>query len=470
MRLCMIGGGGFRAPQMFKALAADPDGLITELVLYDTEPAHVAVIETVISQLRPSLDDDDAQAGSTGSPSGGGPSVTVASDLVEAVTGADFVFSTMRVGGAESRALDEEIALEHGVLGQETVGVGGLAYTLRTIPEARRLAETIKEHAPNAWTINFTNPVGVITQAMRETLGDRVIGICDTPVGLINRIADLTGATVTRFDYAGINHLGWLRGVWGHHEGDPTGHESDLLAQVLDNDELLGQLDEANFLGFDIVRSIRSLPNEYLYYYLHTREAVERISGRTSRGRQIADSQARFYEAATAEPERALELWEAALTEREETYGAETREDPATRRTSHEIGLGGYQEVALKLMRTLAGADAPTRMVLNIQNTPGTGRLIRQLSRRSVVEVSCAVGLNYVTAYAVERFHSEFAGLMVQVRACDELLLRATQHKDPVAALRAFAIHPLVDSLEVARSLFETYCERIPGVAEAIGA
>ncbi|HHW83153.1 MAG TPA: 6-phospho-beta-glucosidase [Actinomycetales bacterium] len=455
MRLCMIGGGGFRTPQMFQALAADPDGLITELVLYDTDGERLKVIEGVIAQM-------DQREGKL--------AVRTTQDLVEAVTGADFIFTTLRVGGTEARALDEEIALEHGVLGQETVGVGGLAYALRTIPVARSIAETIAEHAPGAWTINFTNPVGVITQAMRESLGDRVVGICDTPIGLINRIAAITGTTVTRFDYAGINHLGWLRGVWGKYEEDRSGREVDLLSMVLEDDDLLGQIEEAEWLGFDIVRSIHRLPNEYLYYYMYPREAVERISGRTTRGRQVADAQHEFYTSAAAEPERALELWEAALREREETYGSETREDPDERRSAEEIALGGYQKVAVQLMRALAGVDEPNRMVLNVQNTPGTGRLIRQLSRRSVVEVACAVGLNYVTPYPVERFHSEFAGLMVQVRGCDELLLRATERKDRAAAVRAFAIHPLVDSLNVARKLLDAYCERIPGVAEAIGA
>lgn len=453
----MVGGGGFRTPQMFQALAADSDRLITELVLVDAEPSRLAVIEPVIAGL--------AQEESATNPL----TVRTTTDLADALPGAHFVFSTMRVGGTEARALDEEIALEHGVLGQETVGPGGLAFALRTIPEARRLAEAIAKHAPNAWTINFTNPAGVITQAMRESLGDRVVGICDTPVGLVNRIAELTGATVTSVDYAGINHLGFLRGVWGRPDGGAS-PEVDLLAQVLESDELLEQMEEARLFGADIVRSVRALPNEYLFYYWFTREALSRISERTPRGRQLADQQAAFYEAAAADPENAVDLWRAALAEREETYGAETRPDPGERRSIHEIELGGYQKVAVLLMRVLAGVDAPTQMVLNVRNSPGTGRLIRQLSRRSVVEVNCDVGYNSIRPRRVERFHSEFAGIMVQVRACDELLLRATEHKDPVAALRAFAIHPLVDSLNVARSLLNAYCERIPGVAEAIGA
>nr|NLD41443.1 6-phospho-beta-glucosidase [Actinomycetales bacterium] len=398
----------------------------------------------------------------------GRPRVRTTTDLIEAVTGADFIFSAMRVGGTEARALDEEIALEHGVLGQETVGVGGMAYALRTIPEARHLAGVIAEHAPEAWVINFTNPAGVITQAMREQLGGRVVGICDSPISLVARIEDLTGSRATSFDYAGLNHAGWLRGLRGRPEG--SDRVEDLLARVLGDEQLLNQLDEARLLGVDVIRSIGAIPNEYHYYYSHTREAHGRIAERVPRGRQLAEQQETFYSAAAAEPERALELWLEALREREETYGAETRTDPATRRTAHEIELGGYQKVALQLMRVLSGVDGPTRMILNVPNSPGTGRLIRQLSRRAVIEVACDVSIDAIIPAPVGRLHSDLAGLLVQLKGCDELLLRATERKDPVAALRAFATHPLVDSVETARALLASYCERIPGVAEAIGA
>lgn len=464
---------------MFQALAADPDGVITELVLYDTDRSRLAVTEQVIRQLRdddatsrgigaPSAGSPSVGAPSTGTPSTGAPSVRATSNIVDAVTGADFVFSAMRVGGTEARALDEEIALEHGVLGQETVGVGGMSFAIRTIPEARRLSEVIAEHAPNAWTINFTNPAGLITQAMRERLGNRVIGICDTPIGLVNRLEMITGAQTTTFDYAGLNHLGWLRGLRGRLPG--SDREIDLLRYVLEDDELIGQIEEARILGLDVVRSIGAIPNEYFFYYHHTREALARISERTPRGRQLATQQVSFYEAARAQPGRALELWRAALLEREETYGSETREDPAALRSANEIALGGYQKVALHLMRVLAGADAPTRMILNVLNSPGTGRLIRQLSRRTVVEVACDVTAGAVIPAPVDRFHSDMVGLMVQVKGTDELLLRATEQKDPVAALRAFMVHPLVDSVETARKLLKAYCGQIPGVAEAIGA
>lgn len=470
MRLTMIGGGGFRVPSMYQALAADPDGLIDELVLVDSDAQRLQVIADVVTGLgaatRSAASEADADADGAASEPGmtaPGPRVLTTTNLVEAVTGADVIFNAIRVGGIETRALDERIALDHGLLGQETVGVGGQAYALRTIPVARTIAGVIAAHAPDAWTINFTNPAGVITQAMRERLDDRVIGICDTPIGLVNRIADITGTEITGFDYVGLNHLGWLRGVRG-------ADDADLLARVLADDALLTQLEEARLFGPDVVRSIGALPNEYLFYYWHTREAIARIAGRRTRGEQLVDQQGTFYEAATAEPERARELWQAALREREETYGAETREDPEARRSTHEIELGGYQKVALQLMRVLAGVDAPIQMILNVGNLrPDGGRCIEQLADDAVVEVACNVTPDGVQALPAAPLPDDLAGLMVQVKGCDELLLRAAEERDPMLALRAFATHPLVDSLDVARALLRAYCERIPSVGAAIG-
>ncbi|HZK06431.1 MAG TPA: 6-phospho-beta-glucosidase [Actinomycetaceae bacterium] len=453
MRLTMIGGGGFRVPQLYRALADDPAELVHEFVLTDTDPGRLAVVENVISQLRQG---------------DGGPAVRTTPDVAEGITGADYVFSAVRVGGTEGRAIDEEVALSHGVLGQETVGVGGMAYALRTIPVARELARLIRAHAPEAWVINFTNPAGVITQAMRESLGDRVVGICDTPIGLVNRIADITDARVTSFEYAGLNHLGWLRGVRGRRAGSAVG-ETDLLAAVLADDALLSRIEEARLFGFDVVRSIGALPNEYLYYYWHEREALARISGRDSRGRQLLHQQADFYAAATASPGQARKLWEAALLEREETYGSETRDDAAARRSTREIELGGYQKVALQLMRVLAGAEPSARMVLNVRNgRDDGGRSVSQLPDDAVVEVACEVVAGGIEPAPVEPLGNDLAGLMVQIKGCDELLLAATAERDPVKALRAFATHPLVDSAEVARELLAEYCERQPLIAQAV--
>lgn len=519
----MVGGGGFRVPQMFQALAADPGGLITDLTLVDIDQRRLDVVMSVIRGLAANGPDgvaagasiavgqeaDSTPPGTTasgqpaletghGTPPGTtasgrptieparGPRVTATTDLAAALPGADFVFTAIREGGTAGRAADEEIALAHGLLGQETVGPGGMAYAIRTIPVARTIAAMIAQYAPEAWVINFTNPAGIITQAMRESLEGRVIGICDTPIGLVNRIADVTGATVTSFDYAGLNHLGWLRGVRGvlPHEGGGArlthglgaagaragAAEVDLLARVLDDDALLSQIEEARLFGHDIIRSIGALPNEYLFYYWHQREAIARLAGRQTRGRQLVGQQGSFYEEAAADPGRASELWQSALAEREETYGSETRDDPQARRDSHEIALGGYQKVALQLMRVLAGAEPPTRMILNIRNDHCGTRAIEQLPHSAVVEIACEVSADGVRPAPAGPLSDDLMGLAVQIKGCDELLLAATAHHDPVLALRAFATHPLVDSLEAARALLAEYCEQQPAIAAALGA
>ena len=202
MRLTILGGGGFRVPLVHRALLADRRRTgITELVLHDVDTARLDAIGRVLTAQ--SRDVPDA------------PALTVTTDLDEAVTGADFVFCAIRVGGLRGRVADERVALAAGVLGQETVGAGGIAYGLRTVPEARRIAERIALLAPGAWTINFTNPAGLVTEAMAAVLGDRVIGICDSPSGLVDRVVRAIGAdpASVRVDYAGLNHLGWLYGV-----------------------------------------------------------------------------------------------------------------------------------------------------------------------------------------------------------------------------------------------------------------
>lgn len=124
------------------------------------------------------------------------------------------------------------------MLGQETVGAGGIAYGLRTVPVAVRIARRIAELAPDAWVINFTNPAGLVTEAMSRVLGDRVVGICDSPVGLGRRVARILGANPDEawIDYVGLNHLGWLRGL-------RVGGQ-DVLPRLLADEEALGSFEE----------------------------------------------------------------------------------------------------------------------------------------------------------------------------------------------------------------------------------
>jgi 6-phospho-beta-glucosidase len=456
MKLAIVGGGGFRVPLVYQALLDQARGerLIDQVRLYDTSADRLAVIGSVLRQLRAP-----------------GPRVQVRTTTVldEALDGADFVFSAIRVGGLAGRIADERIALETGVLGQETTGPGGIAYGLRTIPVAMHIANRVRAVAPEAYVINFTNPAGIITEVMQQVLGDRVIGICDTPSGLGARLAGLAGvpAAEVRLDYAGLNHLGWLRAA--RYAG------RDLVAEALADDATLAGLEEAQIIGADWLRTLGMIPNEYLYYYYCNREAVRAITASPqTRGEFLHRQQDEFYRYATAHPDQALDAWQRTRGERDASYLAEARPAGAARPTASGSAYpggadpgsadpgrgdppgtaygGGYEHVALGLMTAIA-ADRPATMILNVRNDdtlPG-------LPPDAVVEVPCQVDGRGPRPLSPTPPGGAELGLMQQVKAAERLTIGAALTRDPGLALKALALHPLVDSVAVARDLLAAY-------------
>ncbi|MEU9884292.1 6-phospho-beta-glucosidase [Sphaerisporangium sp. NPDC051011] len=446
MRLTILGGGGFRVPLVYGALLRDTGRpRVEEVVLYDLSEERLTAMGHVCAQLAAGHDDP--------------PRVRATTDLDDALRDADFVFSAIRVGGLEGRTADERVPLGLGLLGQETVGPGGIAFGLRTIPVALRVAERVAAVAPRAWVINFTNPAGMITEAMQRVLGDRVVGICDSPLGLVRRAARSLGLDPGRTapDYVGLNHLGWLRGLV--HDG------RDVLPDLLGDDAALKGVEESRLFGPDWVRSLGALPNEYLYYYYFTREAVAAIGGAPqTRGEALVRQQSEFYAAVAREPGRALEVWRRARRERDASYMAETRETAgAGERDAADLLAGGYEGIALALMTTIARGGTDT-MILNVRN----GTAVPGLPPEAVVEVPCAVDPGGVRPLATRPLHGQFLGLVQQVKAVEQLVIEAAVTGSATVALRAFASHPLVDSVSVARSLLDGYRARIPELAAVL--
>ncbi|MEV4440905.1 6-phospho-beta-glucosidase [Streptomyces sp. NPDC049577] len=438
MRLTILGGGGFRVPLVHRALLEDArrrvPGRCEELVLHDVDSARLDVIASVLA----------AQAG--GDPDA--PRVRTTTDLDEALRGADFVFSAIRVGGTAGRVRDERAALAEGVLGQETVGAGGVLYGLRTVPEALRIAGRVAAVAPDAWVINFTNPAGMVTQAMASLLGDRVIGICDSPVGLVRRAARATGvdAAAAEYDYVGLNHLGWLRSL--RVEGQ------ELLPGLLRNERALASFEEGKLFGARWLRALGALPNEYLHYYYFRRETLRSVQGAgRTRGEFLDEQQSRFFEQAAASPEAAYELWERTRLRREETYMAESRAaSGGWQRDSCDLEGGGYDRVALALMRAIA-RDERTRLILNVPN----GTTVPALDPDAIVETVCEVGAKGARPLPCAPLRVDQLGLMLQLKAVEQATieaatLRAGSARED-AALRALALHPLVDSPAVAERI-----------------
>ncbi|WP_029112301.1 6-phospho-beta-glucosidase [Mycobacterium sp. URHB0044] len=451
MKLVILGGGGFRTPYVWQALIRDQGSpKVTEVALYDVDEARLTTITAILDQLAEGFTDV--------------PILRTYTDLESALAGADFVFAAIRVGGVEQRCCDEHVALDLNVLGQETTGPGGIAYALRTLPVMLDIAETIRRVAPEAYFLNFTNPAGIITEALQSVLGDRALGICDTPSGLGRRVAGVLGYDHTRIqmDYVGLNHLGWMRRV--------LVDGVDVLPALLDDDERLARMEETQVFGAEWLRTLGLIPNEYLYYYYYNRDAVRRIlESPQTRGDFLLETQGRFFDEAAEDIDHAAKLWTGAVDERGASYMAEAKGGvqgaPAVERDREtDPAHLGYAGVALGVM-TAISRDERRTMILNVRNR-GT---IAGLPDDAVVEVPAMVDANGVHPLTLDTqpdLHQ--LGLMQQVKAVERHTISAVTTGSMAEALKAFALHPLVDSVSVARELLAGYIGANPDLAKAL--
>lgn len=450
MKLAILGGGGFRTPFVWEALLRDHgEPRITEVALYDIDDSRLAVIESILQQLAEGFEDV--------------PKLTAYTQLEPAVEGADFIFAAIREGGLDGRCCDEHVALDLNVLGQETTGPGGIAYAIRTVPVMVHIAEVVKRLAPDAYFVNFTNPAGIITEAMQSVLGDRVVGICDTPSGLGRRVAGVLGADYkhAQMDYVGLNHLGWMRRV--------VVDGKDLLPDLLSDDDRLGKMEEAHIFDTDWLRELNALPNEYLYYYYDNKDAVRRIlESPQTRGDFLKKTQTKFYHDASHAGDVAS-LWWRTVKERDASYMAEAlggvQGAPTTER---DVDLDpaqlGYAGVALGVMMAISRNDRQI-MILNVRNR-GT---VIDMPDDAVVEVPAMVdsnGIHPLSLYMQPNLHQ--IGLMQSVKSVERHAIVAALTGSNREALLAFAQHPLVGSVPIARQLLEGYKARIPGVAAVL--
>jgi 6-phospho-beta-glucosidase len=451
MKLTILGGGGFRTPFVYQALLRDTGTpRITEVTLFDVDQAKLDGTARVLHEMAQAVPD--------------APRLRQTTDARTAIAGADFVFAAIRVGGLAGRRCDEHVALDLNVLGQETTGPGGLAYAIRTIPVMLGYAKLIAELAPDAYLLNFTNPAGIITEALQGVLGDRVLGICDTPSGLGRRIAALLSLDHSRvqLDYLGLNHLGWMRRV--------LYNGRDILPEILADDALLGALEEGHVFGLDWIRALGVIPNEYLYYYYFNRDAVRNVlASPLTRGDFLQKTQNEFFAELAQKDHDTVGFWRGAVAKRSASYMAEAKggvQGNPTHVAELEIDPAqqGYAGVALDVMRAISRNEGAT-MILNVRNA-GT---IEGLPNDAVVEVPTMVdanGMHPLTAAAPEL---DQLGLMQQVKAVERHTIAAAIHRDPTEALKAFALHPLVDSVSVAQQLLAGYIDAIPEFAAVLG-
>lgn len=437
MKIAVI-GCGLRTPLLIHGLASS--GLdIARLVLFDIQPEHAQLMAELGAAI----------AARTGM------QVAASTDLPAALADCSFVISSIRAGGMEARARDERLAVECGFAGQETTGPAGFAMALRTAPVAIEYARFVQEIAPQAWIINFTNPAGLITQAIAVHTGARVVGICDTPAELFFRIALALREPpeAVECDYLGLNHLGWVRTI--------RVLGKDVTTRVLADDNLLRSLYPAPLFSPELIRSLRLIPTEYLYFY-YSRGAAR--SHQLLAGATRAEELLRLNERVVAELESAMKVgdtdgalgaYRAYLNRRNASYmhlegSGESAFAHADVDWDPFEGATGYHRIAVDAIAALSSAGA-RRMVLNVSNHGA----IEELRREDVVEVPCMVDRSGPVPLPVGALPDAVKGLVISVKTYERLAIEAAVRKDACLARFALFTNPIVADWEPAQRFID---------------
>lgn len=410
MKLAVVGGGSTYTPELIDGFARLRDTLpVGELVLIDPAAERLELVGGLARRIF-------ARQGHPGL-------ITTTSDLDAGVDGADAVLIQLRVGGQAARLQDETWPLECGCVGQETTGAGGLAKALRTVPVVLDIAERVRRANPDAWIIDFTNPVGIVTRALLQA-GHKAVGLCNVAIGFQRKFAallDLAPADI-HLDHVGLNHLTWELGV---RRGGPGGE--DLLPRLLaeHGEDIAADL----HLPRAVLDRLGVVPSYYLRYFYAHDEVVRELGTKPSRAAEVA-----------AMERELLDL-----------YG-----DPALDEKPALLARRGgafYSEAAVDLAAALLGdgSGGPSVQVVNTYNN-GT---LPFLPDDAVIEVQARIGSGGAgpAPLAVPRLDPLYAGLISHVTAYEDLALDAALRGGRDRVFKALLAHPLVGQFDRAEGL-----------------
>ncbi|MCU1549620.1 MAG: 6-phospho-beta-glucosidase [Glaciihabitans sp.] len=394
MKLTIIGGGSTYTPELIDGFARMRDLLpIDQVWLVDPDPTRRDLVAGVSRRML-------AHAGHPAQ-------VFATSDVIEGVRDADAVLFQLRIGGQDARRGDETWPHEVGCIGQETTGPGGFAKALRTVPVVLEIAELVRKHAsPNAWIVDFTNPVGIVTRALLQA-GHRAVGLCNVAIGFQRRFAGMFGVEPSRVSlgHVGLNHLTWERSV--------SVDGVDALPGILS-----GQLDELAAdveLPAHLLQLLGVIPSYYLRYYYAHDEVLREQLGAPTRADEVQ------------EVERLLLVKYA-----DETVNEKPEE--LSRR-----GGAFYSEAAVDLLASLT-ANRGDVQVVNLRNNGS----LPFLPDDHVIEVPATVGAGGVVAEPIAPLPDDIRGLISAVAGYERLALDAAVHGGRDRVLRAMQAHPLV--------------------------
>ncbi|MGU3470530.1 6-phospho-beta-glucosidase [Paenibacillus sp. D51F] len=418
LKVAVIGGGSSYTPELVEGFIRYYDSLpVRELWLVDIEAGLWKL--NIVGELAKRMVEK----------SGLPIEVHLTTDRRLAIAGADFVSTQMRVGMLEARGQDEAIPLKYGVIGQETTGPGGMMKALRTIPVLLDICRDIEELAPQAWLLNFTNPAGMVTEAIHKHSSVRSVGLCNAPIGLLKWLSGKYGTTTDRVyaEFVGLNHLHWVSRA----EVDGV----DRLPELLRGDD---SFSAANVAAGEwdpvFIQGLHSLPSYYLKYYYMTdamlAEQQESLRKNGNRAEVVKRVEAELFD-----------LYK----------NPDLSEKP---KQLEQRGGAYYSEAAVNLMRSLYNSTGDVQ-TLNVANNG----ILDFLPDDACIEVNCLVTSQGPVPLQLTNIPAQAKGLIHAVKTYEALAIEAAVTGDRSLALQAMAHHPLVPSVSVAKELLDEMLE-----------
>jgi len=414
LKIAVIGAGSSYTPELIEGFVeARAELNLARIAMMDIDERKLAIVGGLAGRMLEAAGVDIE--------------LELTTDRQRAIEGAHYVINQIRVGQMAARIQDEKIPLRFGVIGQETTGPGGFAKALRTIPVALDIARDIQQLAPGAFLLNFTNPAGLITEALLRYGEVPVIGLCNLPIGIEMRLAQTLGVDRRRItiDHVGLNHLNWLRGVWVDGQ--------DIWKQVFQQalEEARQRPEDDWGFSADLLETLQCIPCGYLnYYYNHDRILAKQLKAEKTRGEEVMEIERQL-----------MEMYQ----------DPNLREKP---KLLEKRGGAYYSKVAVSLISAIEN----NKNEVHVVNTLNRGA-IPNLPPDVVVEVPCVIGASGARPLVTAPMAPQIAGLTQQVKAYEVLAAKAGAEGDRRAALQALLAHPLVPSFSVAKGLLEALLE-----------
>jgi 6-phospho-beta-glucosidase len=405
INVAIIGAGSSYTPEIIEGLVKEKQFLpVREVKLFDINSNRLEIMAAFCKRYLKKLNHELV--------------ITATKTLREALTDVHFVDVQIRVGGNAQRILDEKIPLKYGLIGQETTGPGGMMKAFRTIPVMLEIAKTLEECSPEAWIINYTNPTGLVAQAVNKYTNAKIAGLCSGPLIQKWMLRDALGIAeeTIQYDYIGLNHLSYAYNI-------------KINGRPISEQEFNKSTENIwhSLVNPEVARIYKVIPSPYFQYYLNTSKKVKELKNAPfTRGESVQLLETEVYKAYS------------------DLNNSEKPEALAKR------GGGGYSEIALEVMKAIFNNSDKTIVV----NVPNNGA-IQDLPNDAVVEIPCVVNASGIKALPIPEGYKPFWGLIASVKEYEQLAVEAAVTGSRELALKALLAHPLVRDYDIAVPLLD---------------